>query len=1020
MRKELSYLLIVCLSLSCILNLGFVNHADAIPNSGTPPPDGHPHSCGEPRFNNKFIDGTVTWTSAAVDPYNAQGALQNPDDICHQHRSNRNFGGHGNTANEPYSANKVWDDESLRYSQNNPFDRGHGFINEFPEAGGGSSCIPDYYFSLVHSAYSLTPGAPCNWPAAAQARIRDAFNAWGAIESDKVWLATGIAFEETASQGNAEIVIYWEDLDVGVQGEFIPTDSPTTLRFNDTGGLLGPWFFNVNPAGIGPNEYHFYTIALHETGHAIGFVHQNDLGDLMFEGIGNHIRGGADNLTFFQSPTQDAGCMEGVRDLYSIPTPDFGDAPDPTYPTLKASNGGRSLFIGREWLGSNPTGQTTTSWEWEAKVIDRDVPDDGLIFRFPPGGGAGILFIDARVSVTNCNSPRYKKLGYGLCLAIWIDFDENGWWEHPGNLVVMDALDPSTWGMNTTLKQYRIVIPEWTPLWIRARILYTNKLNNVRPWGLLPLADSADNGGEVEDYPLCLRNTSKPWTMFGCDINRDRYTSSPGPCSNRTLWTCQPGGSIMYSSPAISDGRIFVGSVDGRVYALDFETGDLLWNYTTGNWIGSSPAVTGGKVYVSSCDGYFYALNASNGGLLWRYPTGGGTCSPTIAEGKVFVGSLNHSFYAFTEDGAVLWNYTAGEFIESCPAVADGKVYFGSADGYVHALNITNGARIWINNTGGWIYSSPAVVDGKLYIGSTDGKVYCMDAQSGNFEWNYSTGGSIYCSPAVAGGIVFTGSNDGNAYALDAATGTLVWQKPIGYGGYSSPAIACKKKLYIATSSGEIYSLQPESGTILWTYQTGSPVYSSPAVSDGTMYIGASNGKVYAFRSRHDVSVVTASASKSIVGQGYSMDFTVTVRNIGDFPENFDVVVGCINYTMACTASFTLDTGNTTTISFTWNTTDFVKGNYTVCVYAWPVSYETDTNDNVFDVGPVTLTIAGDVTSAAGPPDGKVDMRDIGVICGKFGTTPSSSGWNPNIDINNDGVVNMRDIGIACSNFGKI
>ena len=51
--------------------------------------------------------------------------------------------------------------------------------------------------------------------------------------------------------------------------------------------------------------------------------------------------------------------------------------------------------------------------------------------------------------------------------------------------------------------------------------------------------------------------------------------------------------------------------------------------------------------------------------------------------------------------------------------------------------------------------------------------------------------------------------------------------------------------------------------------------------------------------------------------------------------------------------------------------------------------------------------------------DGVVNMRDIGLCCSAFGSSPGDPTWNPNCDINGDGVVNMRDIGIACGNFGK-
>ena len=57
---------------------------------------------------------------------------------------------------------------------------------------------------------------------------------------------------------------------------------------------------------------------------------------------------------------------------------------------------------------------------------------------------------------------------------------------------------------------------------------------------------------------------------------------------------------MLYSSPAVVDGVVYVGSDDGNVYALNASSGAKLWNYTTGGDVYSSPAVVGGVVYVGS------------------------------------------------------------------------------------------------------------------------------------------------------------------------------------------------------------------------------------------------------------------------------------------------------------------------------------------------------------------------------------------------------------------------------------
>ena len=64
----------------------------------------------------------------------------------------------------------------------------------------------------------------------------------------------------------------------------------------------------------------------------------------------------------------------------------------------------------------------------------------------------------------------------------------------------------------------------------------------------------------------------------------------------------------MYSSPAVANGIVYVGSNDKNLYALDAKTGAKLWSYATGNSVESSPIVTNGMVYVGSDDGKVYAF----------------------------------------------------------------------------------------------------------------------------------------------------------------------------------------------------------------------------------------------------------------------------------------------------------------------------------------------------------------------------------------------------------------------------
>ena len=70
----------------------------------------------------------------------------------------------------------------------------------------------------------------------------------------------------------------------------------------------------------------------------------------------------------------------------------------------------------------------------------------------------------------------------------------------------------------------------------------------------------------------------------------------------------------MFSSPAVANKMLFVGSNDMNVYALDQDTGAQVWNFTTKDAVYGSPAVgPDGTVYIGSWDYYVYALNGATG-----------------------------------------------------------------------------------------------------------------------------------------------------------------------------------------------------------------------------------------------------------------------------------------------------------------------------------------------------------------------------------------------------------------------
>ena len=163
----------------------------------------------------------------------------------------------------------------------------------------------------------------------------------------------------------------------------------------------------------------------------------------------------------------------------------------------------------------------------------------------------------------------------------------------------------------------------------------------------------------------------------------------------------------------------------------------------------------------------------------------------------------------------------------------------------------------------------------------------------------------------------------------------------------------------------------------------------------------------------HNIAIVNIQINKTIVGQGGIQRIDVEVVNVGSFPQTFNVTLYA-NTTLIQTKTITLTAGESTVVSFYWNTTGVSYGNYTISAYAWPVPDETHTANNMNTDGTIFVSFPGDVNG-----DGKVDSADLIDLSKAYGSTSSTLNWNPNYDINGDNKVDISDLFDQAKNYGE-
>lgn len=368
-------------------------------------------------------------------------------------------------------------------------------------------------------------------------------------------------------------------------------------------------------------------------------------------------------------------------------------------------------------------------------------------------------------------------------------------------------------------------------------------------------------------------------------------------------WRVRTGGTV-HSTPAVTATRVYAGSGDGFLYAVNRNDGTVAWRFDAGNPVHASPAVSGGLVVAATLAGRIFAVDENTGTLRWSLTSGpilplntrpaGGwdifVSSPTVVGDTVYIGSPDGNLYALAlASGNQIWKAATGGRIRATPSVSGDLVVVGSWNGRVYAFDRRTGAERWVHRTVGdtldskkfgydrqAIQSSAAIMNGSLFLGSRDDGVYALDLATGNRRWRVSHGGSwVVGSPAVAGGRVYAGSSDAHfIQALDAATGRELWHQPTGANVLASPVVA-GNSLVIGTYRtdapiGELRVLDPSTGSERWRLRLDGSILSTPVVTGDGIYIGTDGGSIYAIsETQPDIPRLAVYFDSSLASRAY-------------------------------------------------------------------------------------------------------------------------------------------------------
>ena len=312
-------------------------------------------------------------------------------------------------------------------------------------------------------------------------------------------------------------------------------------------------------------------------------------------------------------------------------------------------------------------------------------------------------------------------------------------------------------------------------------------------------------------------------------------TGTPGTICGPACAPAAPVGSI-YATPVITGDLLCVGIYSGdtgRLVALNRlapgynegvpQRSKGEWMYPSGaNKMGAivgSPVVIGNTLFVGSSDGKLYAIDAVYGEKKWDFNTGGKIWTSPVVDGDVvYTSNYEKKLFAVSStDGSQIWSTELQASIASSPALSPDSIFVGAFNNHLYAIDRTTGKERWNFEGGNWFWSTPVVKDDTVYAGCLDDKVYAISANTGEQKWQFTANGPIVSTPVLADNLLAVASEIGDIYVIDADNGELVRSIHLGYQS-KAPLLADGDTVFVHTGNFCVYSINVKTGEKTWEF----------------------------------------------------------------------------------------------------------------------------------------------------------------------------------------------------------
>jgi outer membrane protein assembly factor BamB len=151
-----------------------------------------------------------------------------------------------------------------------------------------------------------------------------------------------------------------------------------------------------------------------------------------------------------------------------------------------------------------------------------------------------------------------------------------------------------------------------------------------------------------------------------------------------TRWSADMGQRF---KAAFSGNDIYAVNFRGKVSAIDADRGTLRWSRDLDDRFIVRPLVADGRIYLGSLSGALFALDANRGETVFRRSLGGSIRTDIAVSDRTLYVASRRTLYSIGMNGAVQWTHDAGAAIVTSAGVSGGEIFVGLENGTIASIN---------------------------------------------------------------------------------------------------------------------------------------------------------------------------------------------------------------------------------------------------------------------------------------------------------------------------------------------